>query len=350
MRVTVWRSVAKLMVLFAVAACLWFLVALPGGAFASAPAGVDPARAAQEVFQSDDFWWKRVEPRTVSTSWFESIVTAVLEFLGRVFGYMGRLLARILRMLSRLFGVFPRRLVGRLGTDLGDRRGAHRVVGLEALPGDRELAQCSQGYAGARKRTSLRKHWPRPPTCSSKPARRFATGLYAEAIRLALLALIARLEKQGLLALRYDPDQSRVPDRAPARDGRRRVLRPTGADLRTGLVRPGVAGPRRSRSGDQSMSVRRSTGRTSLLSKPARSRWILLAAIVALGVTILGVLWKPAWRLLPDAAHGLRATTAPEVHRASFAGRVESASPCGFWTFPSGKPRPLSPSPRATAS
>ena len=31
-------------------------------------AGTDPAVAAREVLQDQDFWWKRIEPRTIPTS------------------------------------------------------------------------------------------------------------------------------------------------------------------------------------------------------------------------------------------------------------------------------------------
>ena len=56
-------------------------------------------------------------------------------------------------------------------------------------------------------------------------------GKYAEAIRLALLALIARLEKQGLI--RYDTTRTNREYQMELRPtgGSGRELRPTGADL-----------------------------------------------------------------------------------------------------------------------
>ena len=63
---TVWRSVLKAIAVLAAAGPLWFLIGLcpivrGRTAAGSGPAGVDPARAAREVFQDQDFWWKRIE-------------------------------------------------------------------------------------------------------------------------------------------------------------------------------------------------------------------------------------------------------------------------------------------------
>ena len=88
MRVTVWRSVLKAIAVLAAIGPLWFLIGLcqsfafATAAPASGPAGVDPARAAREVLQGQDFWWKRIERPTVSYSWLESILRAVLDFFG----------------------------------------------------------------------------------------------------------------------------------------------------------------------------------------------------------------------------------------------------------------------------
>ena len=56
-------------------------------------------------------------------------------------------------------------------------------------------------------------------------------------------------------SLRHDSDQPRVPDGASPQVGARRVLWPTGADLRTGLVWSGAGRPCRSRTGDQPVRI-----------------------------------------------------------------------------------------------
>ena len=45
--------------------------------------GLDPAQVARDVLLDQDFWWKRVEPRSVSTSWLDAPIEAVRDFLAR---------------------------------------------------------------------------------------------------------------------------------------------------------------------------------------------------------------------------------------------------------------------------
>jgi len=162
------------------------------------PAGSDPDLAARDVFQNQDYWWKRIEPRPVSTSWVDSILSQVRDFIGRVVRAILELIAKILRSLFSLFagassgGTIAVWLIvaailawsiWKLGPVI-----VHWLMGSAPAPGRQEgvtwqaLAEASDLFEQA--------------------GQAFRDGMFAEAIRLALLALIARLEKQGLL--RYD--------------------------------------------------------------------------------------------------------------------------------------------------
>ncbi len=198
---TVWRPVPKVIAAMAVAGFLWFatttrqtLAAGPTSGLAAA----DPVLAARDVFQDRDFWWKRIEPRAVSTSWLDSILAPVLDFIGRVFARIWELIARFLRSLYSLFAgassggtvvvwlivaAFLAWSIWKLGPVI-----VRWLMGNAPAPGRQEgvkwqaLAEASDLFEQA--------------------GQAFRDGMFAEAIRLALLALIARLEKQGLL--RYD--------------------------------------------------------------------------------------------------------------------------------------------------
>jgi hypothetical protein len=178
----------------------WWLATASFPVVAAGPAanaaGVDPARAAHDVFQDPVFWWKRLEPRSISTSWLESILSAVLDLLGRIARAIYEL---ILRFLRSLFGVFTGDasiltavvwlLVAALIAWLIWRiypvivRWLSQRAPAPSLPEQVTLAEASELFEQA--------------------GQAFGDGHYAESIRLALLALIARLQRQGLL--RYDP-------------------------------------------------------------------------------------------------------------------------------------------------
>jgi hypothetical protein len=163
-----------------------------------APEGLDPAQAAADVFQNSDFWWKRIERRTVPTSWLESILRAVWDMLRQILGVIGDLIRRILQA---LFGAFT-----------GVSSGGAVVVWLivvallgwslwKLVP---EIVRWLTAGAAAPS-TSEPVSWQKLAEASelfAKAGQAFRDGLYAEAIRLALLALIAQLEQDGLL--RYD--------------------------------------------------------------------------------------------------------------------------------------------------
>jgi Domain of unknown function (DUF4129) len=201
MRVTVWRSVRTLIAVFAAPGFLWFVSEL-SQAFAAAPpsqpANVDPARAAREVFQDQDFWWKRIEPKTISTSSFEYNLATVLDLLGR-----------LLRAIIDPFATLFRSLFGLL---TGAGSGGMIVVWLLVvafLAGSIwKLYPVIVGWlsdggpAPSARHAVASETLPEASLLLEQASLAFGKGMYADAIRLALLALIARLEKQGLL--RYD--------------------------------------------------------------------------------------------------------------------------------------------------
>jgi Domain of unknown function (DUF4129) len=205
MRVKIWRSVTKAIAALAAAGFLWFATtAFPSIAAApdSGPAGVDPARAARDVFQDESFWWKRLEPRleprTVSLSWFESIVAAVWSSIRPG---LQRIVEWILAFLRKLFSVFGRPYTG----------GADAiwliVIGLLAWAAWKLAPAIVRWLSGRRPARITHEDPTWQPLAEAadlfaQAGQAFRDGLHAEAIRLALLALIARLEKQGLL--RYD--------------------------------------------------------------------------------------------------------------------------------------------------
>jgi Domain of unknown function (DUF4129) len=199
--VTVWRSAPKVIAALAAAWFLW-LATTPFQTFAadptSRPAGPDPVLAARDVFQDQDFWWKRIEPRPVSTSWLDSILAAVLDSFGRVFRAIWELLAKILRS---LFSIFR-------GASSGGTVAVWLIVAAilawsiwKLGPVIVRWLTCSAPAPGRQEGGT----WQTLAEASDlydQAGQAFRDGMFAEAIRLALLALIARLEKQGLL--RYD--------------------------------------------------------------------------------------------------------------------------------------------------
>ena len=163
------------------------------------------------MFQGPDFWWKRIEPGpTPETSWLRSVLKSILQALGRAWDAVWELIVRVLRF---LFGRMPGEssggkllvwllagailawaiwklsplLLSRLGREMSPR--ANDVPESQALPAANYLRD--------------------------EAARALRDGRRAEAIRLALLALIAALEKAGLL--RYDTTRTNREYRAELR-------------------------------------------------------------------------------------------------------------------------------------
>jgi hypothetical protein len=179
----------------------WLALASPS---ALAEAAEPPVLAAKEVFQGPEFWWKRVEPQETSSSWLWSFLEAVWEpvrwVLSQIFDLLGWLLKKI-------FGAFSALAGGAGGDSL--------IVWLIALA---VLAWVAWKVYPSFVRWLGASSLPSRPTGSpdasslqtlaeasdlfSQAEQAHRDGDHAEAVRLALLALIARLERQGLL--RYD--------------------------------------------------------------------------------------------------------------------------------------------------
>ncbi len=198
---TVWRSVPKVIEALAAAGFLW-LATTPFQILAADPAsgsaGSDPVLAARDVFQEQDYWWKRIEPRPVSTSWLDSILAAVLDFFVRVLRAIWELIAKIL---ESLFGIFA-------GVSSGGTVAVWLIVaaflawsiwklGPVIVRWLKGRAPAPGGQEGVTWQTLAE-----ASLLFEQAGQAFGAGMFAEAIRLALLALIARLQKQGLL--RYD--------------------------------------------------------------------------------------------------------------------------------------------------
>jgi hypothetical protein len=199
--VMVWRPVPTAIAALAAAGFLWLATsAFP--AIAAAPdsghAGVDPARAAHDVFQDQSFWWKRIEPRTVSLSWLQSILAAIWDSIRPTLERIFKWIAKFLAVLFRSFG----------GSYSGGASAIWLiVVGLLAWAAWKLVPAVVRWLSGRRPARITQEEAAWQPLAEAtdlfaQAGQAFRDGKHAEAIRLALLALIARLEKQGLL--RYD--------------------------------------------------------------------------------------------------------------------------------------------------
>jgi hypothetical protein len=161
----------------------------------------DPAQAAREVFQGPDFWWKRIETPTVSTSWIGTIVQVVIDLLSRMSRGIGDLIGWLLR---HLFG----RLIG--GSPAAEAALWVFVALLMLWALWRLWPVVARWIQGAGPVPVAHKaEWQalaEPADLFDQAGEALRGGGYAEAIRMALLALIARLEKQG--RLRYDASRT----------------------------------------------------------------------------------------------------------------------------------------------
>jgi hypothetical protein len=166
---------------------------------------VDAALEAREVLQDQDYWWKRIEKKTIPTTGLLGFFEKMLELPGRVLRAIWDFVFEFFRGLALLLR--------------GDWSAGSSVVWLLAIvllgwamwrlyPLLKYLPVIARWLAGgaapgAQKATTV--SWEALPESSDlflQASNAFANSKYADAIRLALLALIARLEKQGLL--RYD--------------------------------------------------------------------------------------------------------------------------------------------------
>jgi Domain of unknown function (DUF4129) len=166
----------------------------------SGRAGTDPALAAREVLEDQDFWWKRIEIKTIPTSGIQAFFMAVLEYPLKSIRMILDFLANLRFQPFRLFrgdwswGSTVVWLIAAALLAWAIWKGYPLLVRWFAAGAD---ASGTRKGAGASWQTLAE-----PSDLYQQAGEAFAEGKYAEAIRLALLSLIARLEKQGLL--RYD--------------------------------------------------------------------------------------------------------------------------------------------------
>ncbi len=199
---TFWRPVAT--VVAALAGFSWF-VTVACHASASAPgtalAELDPALAAREVFQDQSYWWKRIEPRTVPLSWAQTILAALWDVIEPILRRLGKIAEMIAKFLAKLFGSLS-------GSYSGGVSGVWLVIAVFLAWSIWKLGPPVVSWLrGGRPGRVNQEEVPWQPLAEAvdlfaQANQAFRDGMHAEAIRLALLALIARLEKQGLL--RYD--------------------------------------------------------------------------------------------------------------------------------------------------
>jgi hypothetical protein len=163
-----------------------------------ATAEADPVGLAREVMRGDDFWWKRLEPgKSPEIPWLAKVVVAIVGLLYRLWTLVRDAILALLRLLfgrisaegsggTILIWVLAVAIIAWAAWKLIPLlfRGEGRIppttspdaVALETLAAASELREQASHALGQ--------------------------GRHAEAIRLALLALIAALEQRGLL--RYD--------------------------------------------------------------------------------------------------------------------------------------------------
>ncbi len=173
----------------------------------------DAGAAAREVLQGDDFWWKRTErveltvPKTGIAGFFAKVGEFLVQLI-RPLRPVWDLFVDFLRALWRLW----RSLYGWMAT--GDWTGGSQVIWLIAavILGwaiwklSPFVVRWISGLAGAPgAQPEANASWQKLPEAAdlfTQARDALTTRQYADAIRLALLALIAQLEKRGLI--RYD--------------------------------------------------------------------------------------------------------------------------------------------------
>ncbi len=174
------------------------------------PAGPDPVRAAQEVFEDSEFWWKRTEEVNYALPWYQSLWNAIVNFLWRIAkDLLSWLWTRLLKpLLEWLWGLS--------GLEPGDWSSGTQLVWLaaallliwaawKAYP---LLARWLRGAAPGpvRKEAGALQELPEAGLLFEQASQACHERCYAECIRLALLALIARLQQEQLL--RYDASRT----------------------------------------------------------------------------------------------------------------------------------------------
>lgn len=176
----------------------WLALASPS---ALAETLESPTLTAHKVFQGPEFWWKRAGPKEPSSSWLWSFLEAVWKPVGWV---VSKILDFLGWLLRQIFSSVP-----------GGSGGGSLIIWLVALVviawvAWKVLPSFARWLGASSSPTG-----PGGPSGASgvhiladasdlftQAEQAHRDGDHAEAVRLALLALIARLERQGLL--RYD--------------------------------------------------------------------------------------------------------------------------------------------------
>ena len=176
-----------------------------------APGSVDPVRAAREVFEAPDFWWKRIAPGpSTESSWLRALLKPILDALARAWNAVWRLIARIFRFL--------------FDQTFGESSGGSVIVwciaGAVLAWAIWKLTPLIRGWLGRGSPSVAPAGFaaqalPAAADLRAEAGQALREGRYDEAIRLALLALIAALEKRGLL--RYDATRTNREYRAELR-------------------------------------------------------------------------------------------------------------------------------------
>ncbi len=168
----------------------------------AAAAPPDPTEAAREVFQDPEFWWKRTEKVEVELPWYQKIFQALwdlfVEILKRVWEWLVWLFSKLFSFAS------------------GDWSAGTPLVWLAACvciawalwklyPVLRQWLRGDGASAAAQQPLPFHE-LPQAELLFAQASEACRAGRYAEAIRLTLLAFIARLQQDGLL--RYDPTRT----------------------------------------------------------------------------------------------------------------------------------------------
>lgn len=159
----------------------------------------DAARAAEEVFRDPAFWWKRIETKEISLSWPEKVIAAILDLIARGIRAVWELIKKILEY---LFG-------GLTGHWSVSRAVAWVAIAALLAWSIWKLYPLLARWLGSEPWKKEPGQLPDLQTLAEahvlieQAAAALREGRYADAVRLALLALIASLQKRQLL--RFDP-------------------------------------------------------------------------------------------------------------------------------------------------
>jgi hypothetical protein len=181
------------------------LVDPPANKVPSTGSPSDATQAVHEVFADSDFWWKRtiaVESPALEAPWFERILSAIKD--------------SILNILQALWDLLRKILEGLFGIATGNWSAGSPLIWVVAavliawslwklLPLIVGLLRSGSVEPGGKDLRAV-VQLPAAGDLLNDALKAFHQGRHADAIRLGLLALIARFQHQGLL--RYDPGQT----------------------------------------------------------------------------------------------------------------------------------------------